>query len=137
MDYSVSELVKHSDDRGYLVEFLGTDELVQENREFGQIYYVTFRNRHTIRGNHFHNKTEEWLGVLFGTVMVVLEDVETKERMVMELKSSENEFARLRIGKRIAHAFKCLSDTAILLGYANRQYDPGNTDRFLYLLLEK
>lgn len=137
MDFEISHLLKHNDPRGYLVEFLKNEELSQDNKSFGQIYYVTFSAKDVIRGNHYHKKTEEWFGVLFGSLQVVLEDVNTKDRKIFELHSSENEFIRLRIGKGIAHAFKCLSNSAILLDYANKQYDSVNTDRFAYFLIEK
>jgi dTDP-4-dehydrorhamnose 3,5-epimerase-like enzyme len=135
MDFEIAYLIKHNDHRGYLVEFLKGDELNDVNKTFGQIYYVTFNNENVVRGNHYHKQTEEWFGVIFGSLLVVLEDVNTQERKTFELHSSENEFVRLRIGKGIAHAFKCLSKSAILLDYANRQYDPTNSDRFHYTLL--
>lgn len=135
MDFQVSYLLKHNDHRGYLVEFLKHAELKDQNKRFGQIYYVTFNDENLVRGNHYHKHTEEWFGVIFGSLQVVLEDVNTKEKKVFELHASENEFVRLRIGKEIAHAFKCLSSTAILLDYANRQYDPDNNDRLPYELL--
>ena len=135
MDYDISYLTKHNDKRGYLVEFLKSGELLGDNRKFGQIYYVTFSEKDVVRGNHYHKLTEEWFGVIFGSLQVVLEDVNTKERQTFELHSHESEFIRLRIGKEIAHAFKCLSGAAILVDYANRQYDPASTDRFPYTLM--
>lgn len=137
MDFEVSTLLKHNDHRGYLVEFLKAADLQDHNKQFGQIYYVTFNQKDIIRGNHYHKLTEEWFGVLFGSLQVVLQDVNTNERKIFELHSSEDEFIRLRIGKEIAHAFKCLGESAILLDYANKEYDYGDTDRFPYILLEE
>lgn len=136
MDYEVSYLIKHSDQRGYLVEFLKYVELPDRNKNFGQIYYVTFNEENVVRGNHYHKQTEEWFGVVTGSVRVVLENVNTKERMTFELHASETQFIRLRIGCEIAHAFQCLSKSAVLLDYSNRQYDPALTDRLPYTLLE-
>jgi len=73
--------------------------------------------------------------VIFGSVQVMLEDIHTKERKTFTLHYSENEFVRLRIGKEIAHAFKSLTESAILLDYANKPYDPNYTDRHHYPLI--
>ena len=137
MDFNISTLTKHTDQRGYLVEFLKNDELQGSNKNFGQIYYVTFNKDNIVRGNHYHTKTEEWFGVVHGSLLVVLEDVKTKERKSFELHSSKDEFIRLSIGKEIAHAFKCLSESAILLDYANKEYEPEYTDRHTYMLIEE
>ncbi len=137
MNYEVSTLKKHTDERGYLVEFLKTSELQGSNTHFGQIYYVTFNKEDTVRGNHYHTRTEEWFGVIFGSLQVVLQDVKTGEQKTFELHAARDEFIRLRIGKEIAHAFKCLSDHAILLDYANRQYNPDDNDRLPFMLLEE
>lgn len=137
MNFEILHLTKHDDQRGYLVEFLKRDELSGANKNFGQIYFVTFSGKNIIRGNHYHAQTEEWFGVVFGSVLVVLEDINTKERKTFTLRYSETEFVRLRIGKGIAHAFKSLTDTAILLDYANKQYDSNYTDRHKYMLIEK
>lgn len=136
MNFEILHLTKHADQRGYLVEFLKKKELNDINKGFGQIYFVTFNKKDIIRGNHYHTETEEWFGVVFGSVLVILEDVETKERKSFTLHYSENEFVRLRIGKGIAHAFKSLSDSAILLDYANKEYDPNYTDRHPYILMK-
>lgn len=137
MNFEILRLTKHNDYRGDLVEFLKKDELNGANKNFGQIYFVTFSNKDVIRGNHYHKETEEWFGVIFGSVFVVLEDVKTKERKSFTLHYSESEFVRLRIGKGIAHAFKSLSDSAILLDYSNKEYDPNCTDRYHYSLIEE
>jgi dTDP-4-dehydrorhamnose 3,5-epimerase len=136
MNFEILHLTKHDDERGYLVEFLKKNELEKRNKAFGQIYFVTFNKKNTIRGNHYHKKTEEWFGVIFGSVLVILEDVNTKERKTFTLHYSENEFVRLKIGTGIAHAFKALTKSAILLDYSNKQYDPGCTDRHKYMLIE-
>ena len=136
MDYEIELLIKHKDKRGYLVEFLKNSELNGLNKNFGQTYFVTFNKKGVIRGNHYHKKTEEWFGVAFGSLLVVLEDIKTRERKSFILHYSHNEFVRLRIGKGIAHAFKSLSKSAILLDYANKQYNPVHTDRYKYALIE-
>jgi UDP-2-acetamido-2,6-beta-L-arabino-hexul-4-ose reductase len=136
MDFEITHVIKHADERGYLVEFLKESELSEANKKFGQIYFVTFSKDGVVRGNHYHNQTEECFGVVFGSVYVVLEDIKAKERKEFTLHYSENEFIRLKIGKGIAHAFKSIAGPAILLDYANRPYDPKYTDRHAYKLIE-
>ena len=137
IDYNLVTLPKHKDHRGSLVEFLKRAELESKNKKFGQIYFVTFDSINTTRGNHYHKKTVEWFGVAHGSVHVVLENINTKERKSFELHASANEFIRLRVGTQVAHAFKSITHTAVLLDYANKEYDPQNTDRYSYVLLEK
>jgi dTDP-4-dehydrorhamnose 3,5-epimerase len=135
MDYKITFCDKHSDPRGYLVEFLKQDELAEDQNKFGQIYFVTFEKPNTIRGNHYHHKTYEWFGVAAGVLEVILEDVNTKERLTFKLDSSDKKFVRLHIGLNVAHAFKNISDTAVIIDYSNKTYDPQNTDRHFYELM--
>lgn len=135
MDYKISQCVKHTDGRGYLVEFLKNSELEELQKAFGQIYFVTFETPNQVRGNHYHTKISEWFGVAHGTLQVILEDVRTKERVEFILSSNDKTFTRLNIGPYIAHVFRNLTPTAVLLDYGSRQYDPQDTDRNPYQLL--
>ena len=135
MNFEILHLAKYDDYRGFLVEFLKSSELKGENKNFGQIYFVTFADKNIVRGNHYHYTTEEWFGVVFGSLLVTLEDIHTKERESFSLHYSESKFVRLKIGKEIAHAFKSLTKPAILLDYANIEYDPDYTDRHHYHLM--
>ncbi len=135
MNFKIQHLPKYNDYRGYLVEFLKESELDGQNKNFGQIYFVTFTDKDIVRGNHYHKETEEWFGVVFGSLLVTLEDIHTKERKTFTLHYSESEFVRLWIGKEIAHAFKSLTKPAILLDYANIPYHPDHTDRNYYHLM--
>lgn len=137
MNYKLVYSKKHTDERGYLVEFLKRNELSGKNKIFGQIYFVTFNHPNVIRGNHYHKKTEEWFGIVNGSVKVALVDVKTNKRKFFTLHASKNKFIRLKIGAYIAHAFKSLTPSAILLDYANKQYDQKNTDRHQYTVIEK
>lgn len=135
MDYKITQCLKHTDDRGYLVEFLKKSELNEKDKLFGQIYFVTFEKPNQVRGNHYHTRFSEWFGVAHGTLQVILEDVKTKERVELTLSSDDKTFTRLTIGPYIAHAFKNLSPTAVLLDYCNQQYDTKQPDRNPYILI--
>mgnify|MGYP001035187007 CR=1 FL=1 len=135
MDYKIIFCEKHTDERGYLVEFLKELELTDEHKKFGQIYFVTFEKSNVVRGNHYHKKTYEWFGVAYGKLEVVLEDVNTKEHLTLILDSEDKKFVRLYVGPYVAHAFRNLSETALLLDYTNRIYDPKDTDRHPYIVI--
>ncbi len=136
MDYKVTQCLKHTDPRGYLVEFLKHSELPAGMEPFGQIYFVTFEKPNQLRGNHYHTRFSEWFGVAHGTLQVILEDVKTKERIEFILSSDDKTFTRLTIGPGIAHVFKNLTPTAVLLDYTNQQYNEKDNDRNAYILLK-
>lgn len=136
MDYELAQCVKHSDQRGFLVEFLKAPELLLPHKLFGQIYVATFEKPGQIRGNHYHTRFEEWFGVVAGILKVVLEDIKTKERASFVLNATDKTFPRLHIGPFIAHAFINLTERAVLLDYTNSVYDPENHDRNPYILVQ-
>ncbi len=135
MNFAIYETPKHSDSRGVLVEFLRAHQLPKGRREFGQIYFVTFDSPSQVRGNHYHSKGIEWFGVAQGTVQVVLEDVETKRREEFVLRADDRSFTLLEVGPRVAHAFRNLTPTAVLLDYCTEQFDPQLPDRQPYILI--
>jgi dTDP-4-dehydrorhamnose 3,5-epimerase-like enzyme len=135
MDYKIIFCEKHSDERGYLVEFLKQSELIPGHKPFGQIYFVIFEKPNVVRGNHYHKHTHEWFGVAYGKLEVMLEDTRTKEHLTLLLDADDKKFVRLYIGSYVAHAFINLSNTALLLDYTNRAYNPANTDRYPYILI--
>lgn len=120
MDYKLEEFCKFSDKRGDLIVFLDETQLADTKKKFGQIYFVTFKKKGLVRGNHYHKKWHEWFGVVAGKVYVVLEDVRTKERAEFMLNANtKDRYMRLQIGPYIAHSFKSLTNYAALLNYAD------------------
>ncbi len=136
MDYELVECSKHTDERGYLVEFLRHEELDKKQTAFGQVYFVTFERPSQVRGNHYHTRGREWFGVAHGSLEAVLEDVRTRERVRFVLRSDDKSFTRLSVGPYIAHAFRNLTPTAILIDYATEQFDHEDHDRNPYILIE-
>ena len=135
MRFDLVQCVKHSDQRGFLVEFLKESELLPYLKTFGQVYVASFDHPGQIRGNHYHTRFEEWFGVVAGVLKVVLEDVKTKERHSFIMSAEDDTFPRLHIGTFIAHAFVNLTDRAVLLDYTNSVYDPASHDRNPYVLI--
>lgn len=133
MDYKVSTFEKHSDNRGGLVVFLKNDELKKRDKQFGQIYFITFNKKGVVRGNHFHKKWREWFGVVHGVVQAELEDIKTKKRVTLVLSSKHAHYTRLEIGPNIAHTFKSITSAASLLNYGDKQWS--KSDRFIYKII--
>lgn len=137
LDYDISQPTEHRDERGCLVELLKGDELSGEKKILGQIYFVTFEKLRVIRGNHYHIKKEEWFIVAQGRLHVELQDVDTRERVSLVLDSKKDGYVRLRIGKKIAHAFMNLSPTATMVNYASQSYHQTDPDTFPYVLIKR
>lgn len=125
------EKPKHTDFRGCLVDFLTRKEL-KKPQIFGHIYFVTFNRPGVIRGNHYHTKKEEYLGVVLGKVQVDIEDIKTKKRWSFVLDAENTRFTLLQINPNIAHAIKNLSRRAILIAYCSLEYDHKKPDSFKY-----
>lgn len=129
MDFKIEKFQKFNDDRGQLVVFLRERDLEEKLKSFGQIYFVTFEKRGAIRGNHYHKKIREWIGVVTGKVQVVLVDVKTGEKKKMILDGNSKSYIRLEIGPNIAHGFKSLSDYVSLMNYTNREWSSDDVFR--------
>jgi len=135
MDYSIKELVKIEDKRGFLVEFLKSSELAEDEKSFGQIYLTTIKRGH-VRGNHYHQRKREFYVIISGKASLLLEDINTKERKEFEIDASENKIVRISVGRNVAHAIKNISEQDILLcAYTNIEYDENAIDQEVYTLL--
>ncbi|MEE8575388.1 MAG: WxcM-like domain-containing protein [Thermodesulfobacteriota bacterium] len=134
MNYSITELKKFSDERGFLIEFLKQSDLPDSQKAFGQIYLATL-NPGSCRGNHFHRMKDENFAIMNGRAEVTLEDIHTKERETFELDSSGEKLKRLTVGSNVAHLIKNISDQVLVLcAYTNKEYDSKNLDQEDYRL---
>lgn len=122
MDYKIEHFEKFNDKRGKLVVFLRNRDLDKKLKIFGQIYFVTFEKKGTVRANHYHKKFREWFGVVDGKVKVALVDVKTNERKELILDGNSKKYVRLEIGPNIAHGFKSISKLVSLLNYTDKEW---------------
>lgn len=141
MNYEIKKLPKISgkpneiDVRGYLIEFLKKSELEEQSKEFAQIYCATLAPN-AVRGNHYHERRRESFAILSGKILLILEDVNTKERKEIELDSSNDHIPRVDFGVHTAHAMKNISDeTVFLIAHSTVVYDSKDTDDVKYHLL--
>ncbi len=104
---------KHIDNRGQLVVFV-------KNKKFGQVYFVTFNRKGTVRGNHYHKKWREWCGIITGRIQVELMNIKTFERESFILDENDSEYKLIEIKPYIVHSFLNLTPKASLLNYADK-----------------
>jgi dTDP-4-dehydrorhamnose 3,5-epimerase-like enzyme len=126
-DFNITKYKSYSDDRGKLIVFLKESELHATKKQFGQIYFVTFKRKGAVRGNHYHKKWNEWFGIVEGKVKVVIEDVRTKEKKQITLDAKKDRYVRIETGPYIAHAIISLSKYASLLSYADSVWSKKDT----------
>ncbi|PIQ95770.1 MAG: hypothetical protein COV67_13030, partial [Nitrospinae bacterium CG11_big_fil_rev_8_21_14_0_20_56_8] len=81
-DFEVRDLEKKCDERGWLVEVLGSEFVGKHSARFGQIH-VSVARPGKVRGNHYHTRKVEWFCVPSGTGTLVLKDVETGEEQAL------------------------------------------------------
>ncbi len=132
-NFIITKFKTFSDKRGKLIVFLRESELYSKKKKFGQIYFVTFKKKGVVRGNHYHKKWHEWFGIVEGKVKVVVEDVRTKKRKQITLSAEKDKYVRIETGPYIAHAIQSLSKNASLLSYADSEWDDGDTHHYKLL----
>lgn len=132
-NFKITNFKTFSDKRGKLIVFLKESELYTKKNKFGQIYFVTFKKKGVVRGNHYHKKWHEWFGIVEGKVKVVVEDVRTKKRKQITLSAEKDKYVRIETGPYIAHAIQSLSKNASLLSYADSEWDDGDTHHYKLL----
>jgi len=134
INYTITKSTKHTDERGFLVDFLKGDEVLPKHKKLGQIYFVTFEKKHAVRGNHFHKHKDEWFVAVSGKLKVIFEDIKTKERKEFVLHGDTDEYVRVFVGRNVAHAFISLTKKAEMINYASKPYYKSNPDIYYYSL---
>jgi len=123
------------DERGDLIQFV-TDRLLQKSGvSFGQIYLLTFNGKNIVRGNHYHNHSSEMFCLISGSVEMHFADVASGEKMQRIFTADDNEFFRVAIGEKIAHAIKSISEFAVMVSFSSKEFDVNETDKIQYRLL--
>lgn len=125
----------YDDSRGRLVEVYNRSFFESNGMPFGQVYYITFSGKGVIRGNHYHLLQSETFLVLTGTVRLVLEDIDTRERLEEILDAGTSEITTYSFGPKVAHAMEALTDNAILLAHSTKIYNGAEDDKFPYILI--
>jgi len=88
--------------------------------------YITMAAKGHGRGGHYHKIAHEWFTVIAGKAILKLEDIDTKERMDLEM-DGENPIT-VFIPTQVAHiAFNAYQNDFILIAYSDQKYNPEDT----------
>ena len=132
-NFNIQELEKKSDERGWLIEVLGTDALGADNK-FGQLH-VSVAHPGKVRGNHYHTRKIEWFCVPGGTGKLLLKDLETGEDK--EVLMGEDALRTVKITPGTIHAIKNIgTNDMVLIVYTNEKFDPADPDTYYQKILE-
>ncbi len=127
----VKQLVKHADERGYLMELLRNDDEIFSN--FGQCY-VSMNYPGVVRAWHYHKKQDDYFVVVKGMCKVGLYDTREDspthgEATVHYLGEDNNIVLHIPIG--VAHGYKTVgTEPSLLVNFPTETYDPKNPDEY-------
>lgn len=113
-----------ADERGWFLKAItGTEEGIPHHT--GEVY-LTMGKPGQAKGGHYHPEAVEWFTVIQGSAILKLEDMETHERMDIEM--SLEKAITVFIPNNVAHVVVNNSDSDfILLAYTDKLYDPKDT----------
>jgi mannose-6-phosphate isomerase-like protein (cupin superfamily) len=103
--------------QGELAQFYDSDEGIR------YIAAVELREG-AVRGNHYHDRKEEWLYVMSGEVLLLLEDMESRARATVLLRVGD--LAVVHTG--VAHAWKTMR-AGLAVEYSSVRFDPADVHR--------
>ena len=113
-----------ADDRGWFLKAItGTEEDIPSHT--GEVY-LTMGKPGQAKGGHYHPEAVEWFTIIEGSATLKLEDMETHERMDVEMPFEKAQ--TVFIPNNVAHIVVNNSDKDfILLAYTDKLYDPSDT----------
>ena len=113
-----------TDDRGWFLKAItGTEEDIPSHT--GEVY-LTMGKPGQAKGGHYHPEAVEWFTIIEGSAILKLEDMETHERMDIEMPFEKAQ--TVFIPNNVAHIVVNNSDkNFILLAYTDKLYDPSDT----------
>ena len=113
-----------ADDRGWFLKAItGTEEDIPSHT--GEVY-LTMGKPGQAKGGHYHPEAVEWFTIIEGSAILKLEDLETHERMDIEMPFEKAQ--TVFIPNNVAHIVVNNSDKDfILLAYTDKLYDPSDT----------
>lgn len=115
------------DQRGWFLKVINGEE---DNlpKYTGEIYFTNALPGQS-RGGHYHIRAKEWFTLINGECNLFLVDVETSEKMVLNLSSDDP--ITVFVPSKIAHSFVNIGDGEFLLmAYNDLLYDPTDTIPF-------
>jgi len=132
-DILIKELDKKSDERGWLIEALGANDM-EAPAEFGHIH-VSVADPGKVRGNHYHKRKLEWFCVPTGLGKLILKDLESGEEK--ELLMGEDHLFTVKITPNVVHAIKNIGEKDMaLIVYSSETFDPDDPDTYYQEILK-
>lgn len=123
MNIEIRKLEKKEDDRGWLVEFLRSDDIS------GGQFFITVAKSGKTKGNHYHKRKVEWFCVVKGEAILYLKDnkgMETRE-IVMTGKNP----VAVKITPNINHKITNIGkEDMYLLVYSSEVFNKKDPDTF-------
>ncbi|MBN1483275.1 MAG: dTDP-4-dehydrorhamnose 3,5-epimerase family protein [Chloroflexia bacterium] len=123
------QLLKHADDRGFLMEILRSDDAIMET--FGQVY-VSMNHPGVVRAWHWHEHQEDLFCCIQGMIQVPLYDMREDSPTYAELNEfflGEHHPIVLRIPRGVAHGYKTIGVIpSLLLNFPSRPYNREQPD---------
>ena len=125
----VNPLVRHCDERGYLLEVLRDDDELLER--FGQTTFtVTYPG--VIKAFHWHRKQYDLWFMAIGEAQVVLHDLREDSptyKLTQVVYAGEHAPVLIVIPPGVAHGYQVLGDKPVGLFYhTTKSYDPSDPD---------
>lgn len=112
------------DDRGWFLKAItGTEEYIPSHT--GEVYLTMGKPGQT-KGGHYHPEAVEWFTIIQGSVLLMLEDMETHMRRDIEMNLEKA--ISVFIPNNVAHTIVNNSEKDfILLAYTDKLYDSNDT----------
>ena len=127
----VKQLVKHVDERGFLMELLRSDEPIF--RKFGQAY-VALNYPGVVRAWHWHRKQDDHFVVVRGMAKVALYDAREgspTRGQVDEFFLGEDNNVLLKIPMGVMHGYKTEgSEPSLLINFPTEPYNQQEPDEY-------
>lgn len=113
-----------ADNRGWFLKAItGTEDNIPDHT--GEVY-LTMGKPGQAKGGHYHPEAVEWFTIIEGKAVLKLEDIETHERLDIEM--SLEKAITVFIPNNVAHIVVNAGDSDfILLAYTDKLYDPKDT----------
>ena len=108
------------------IEERGELVLLSDGDEIRHITFFTLKpGKDFFRGGHFHKKKTEKFYVVSGTLNILIVDVDTKEKDIIEISAGQ----RVTIYPFCAHKFQAVTESHVIEYYASA-YDIDDDVRF-------
>ena len=128
---AVKKLVRHADERGYLMEMLREDDAVFER--FGQSY-IALNYPGVVRAWHYHREQTDHFVAVKGMVKVALYDAREGSAThgeVQEFFLGDNNPMLLKIPPGVFHGYKTIgTEPSLLVNFPTHTYNRAQPDEY-------